>query len=1532
MPPEAALLAAQLTAELCLERLRPPGVLGVFAERLPPLDRGAFVAALAGRAGRPIRVAILGGGPWTDAVPTDVDLTVDATQANTWRHDAEARQGRPCVTLVVGQVAKINSLRTSVPIVHATDLRLAAASRAVDALPTPERRVFWDAAALDPAISNTALLEFAAAVIALAPRGQAAILEREPHLLHLAGLLPEPELLSARGPTAIKRLLERNREAVARIRRLTDADRRRAAAVARDGQLGVALRAEAEVLLRFGRGGPVTDLGRLSYANVVKILRDRPPPALPAAPAAAEEPDVPGPQRPTRTERVFGDELAVDMLLNNQERGLEAVARRYDEAVQPGNDEDVADEFQSGPRTIARRLRNGQAALENPLARLVTAEVWGGLVHTPGAVDAVAAIQAMDADDAQVVGFRPTDRDQVREMLGRAAERGIVSADAIACWSEYTTARTALLPSLAALADHPLMAFAADADLRARAERVIAAHAAFLQAARDAATAMRARNSFEPAKRLLARTLCLDLVVVRSQEGLAAIAAPTHPFHLWRWLALERLMRDHGDELRDIGDDVVRQLVLDPPPIGPNVLLSPHVSELELEQEIVFVGVGSLGALPVFGDPQSRTTGRFRADALTSVASNLVRVAGHARFGLKVALIDPPSLPDIVEALLAVPARNGEAIPLHVDVFRTKPEPTLSEEEHVQLEGVLAGLDETRGTLRVQRERMTVSEIVQLLAADAAHLAIVFEPGHGRIYPVGVDAPPALSPLVAPRVYQYDEFDDRFTVVVAAEATTFGPYYQVFREAMSLPQNQFFGRHSGSTDWRSDLERLAQHALWTVIVDQGLEPTFHLAGAMRLDWRSAGGRDLVTFTTHPGTVEDFAAQIVERGGLVPNDPTVERTLAGMRALGGDTVLMPIGGSNGAPIDPKIAKGLLGTLAAARTIALRYAGGVVVSLDDRHSRRWILGAQADDGRRGDLLWIRPVDGGIVVTAVEVKAHDDSDGTIATTQGRATGRAVDQIDSTIRVLRRILVPAPASALDRARREILQDQLYRAVASRQMEPGDRERSVQILQELFREGPTAFDGALFKVRVASGSPIVLPTQPRHSYRTKEDNPLALYEVVEAEEGEVTPPSPPPSPPPPAGDPPPPSAGSTSARASATVAPAAPEPRSKAERAPEPPPTPVQVPASAVRILLGHSADGREIYWDPTSTERPLMNFGMLVTGDSGSGKTQTLRAIIDGVVSAGLPVCIFDFKNDYADPAFSGPLGLTVYDVNRDGLPFNPLALVADEHGEVQPIRQVHEVGSILKRIFGLGDQQEARLKRAIAAAFEGRGIAPRDRHKVADLPIGPSFTEVVALLDADDGNETLLNRLSPLFDLNLFPSAEAASAGFEDLLADRAVLDLHSLPDDRIKAALAELIIVRLHGHLVRGAQPRALRRLLVFDEAWRVKDSKRLEELAREGRAFGVGIAVSTQYPRDVPETLSGSLETQIFLYNREAEHQRATVRALCGATSGPVATQLFAKVAVLQKHQGFVKNSQHSPYLLVNFLPHYARSASTEGSP
>ena len=60
------------------------------------------------------------------------------------------------------------------------------------------------------------------------------------------------------------------------------------------------------------------------------------------------------------------------------------------------------------------------------------------------------------------------------------------------------------------------------------------------------------------------------------------------------------------------------------------------------------------------------------------------------------------------------------------------------------------------------------------------------------------------------------------------------------------------------------------------------------------------------------------------------------------------------------------------------------------------------------------------------------------------------------------------------------------------------------------------------------------------------------------------------------------------------------------------------------------------------------------------------------------------------------------------------------------------------------------------------------------------------------------------------------------------------------------MAELIVIRLHGVLVRRDHPRKLTRLLVLDEAWRVATSTHLANLAREGRAFGAGIAIGTQY--------------------------------------------------------------------------------------
>ncbi|MGF1621134.1 MAG: ATP-binding protein [Rhodomicrobiaceae bacterium] len=374
----------------------------------------------------------------------------------------------------------------------------------------------------------------------------------------------------------------------------------------------------------------------------------------------------------------------------------------------------------------------------------------------------------------------------------------------------------------------------------------------------------------------------------------------------------------------------------------------------------------------------------------------------------------------------------------------------------------------------------------------------------------------------------------------------------------------------------------------------------------------------------------------------------------------------------------------------------------------------------------------------------------------------------------------------------------------------------------------------------------------------------------------------------------------------------------------------------AAPAVFLGHEIDGQSIYWAPFESAPKLLNFGVLVTGDSGSGKTQTLRVIIDGVTSLGAPVCIFDFKNDYADRGFVTEQGLRVHDVRRHGIPFNPLFPSAADDGKAQPIEHIFTITGVLKRVFGLGDRQAALLRDAMKDAFERHGVDPQKWVPV-DTIRAPSFDDVVAILEEqkEQKNATaisLLDRVSPLFELGLFPKNHELEVPFETMLDERLVLSLFELPTDEIKGALAELIVIRLHGHLVRGNQPRRLTRLLVLDEAWRVASSKHLENLAREGRAFGVGIAIGTQYPGDLPPDLAGSLATRIFLKNQQPDHKKAVVRAVTGATSGAHAQEVHEFLEKQEMFQGLIQNQQYSPYAAFRLVPYYAREKEEDEEP
>ncbi|MGO9503235.1 MAG: ATP-binding protein [Streptosporangiaceae bacterium] len=328
---------------------------------------------------------------------------------------------------------------------------------------------------------------------------------------------------------------------------------------------------------------------------------------------------------------------------------------------------------------------------------------------------------------------------------------------------------------------------------------------------------------------------------------------------------------------------------------------------------------------------------------------------------------------------------------------------------------------------------------------------------------------------------------------------------------------------------------------------------------------------------------------------------------------------------------------------------------------------------------------------------------------------------------------------------------------------------------------------------------------------------------------------------------------------------------------------------AAGDAISLGAILDGQDRPVGEFNVPLATLNRHAFVTGATGSGKSQTVRQILEQLTSAGVGwLAIEPVKSEYAAMAgrIAGHGKVTVINPSDPGaipLSVNPLA---PEPG--YPVQaHIDMVRALFLAAFDAREPFPQIMAQALQRAYEDCGwdaVTGSGQPDAAASPAVPTLARLQAAAldvveDVGYGRE-LQADVRGFVDVRL-RSLRTGSAGrfFEgghpadigELLRRNVVLAIEDVANDEDKAFLIGTLIIRIVEHLrlrARAEPAAGLRHVIVLEEAHRLLRAGRegasahavelFASMLAEIRAYGEGIIIAEQIPAKlVPDVVKNT---------------------------------------------------------------------------
>lgn len=299
------------------------------------------------------------------------------------------------------------------------------------------------------------------------------------------------------------------------------------------------------------------------------------------------------------------------------------------------------------------------------------------------------------------------------------------------------------------------------------------------------------------------------------------------------------------------------------------------------------------------------------------------------------------------------------------------------------------------------------------------------------------------------------------------------------------------------------------------------------------------------------------------------------------------------------------------------------------------------------------------------------------------------------------------------------------------------------------------------------------------------------------------------------------------------------------------------------INILFGtDEQNGAHVMWKPNDTAQ-LFHTNTGIIGTMGTGKTQFTKSLItqlyrnqkSNVDGRKLGILIFDYKGDYNESKqdFIDATNAVIYKPYH--LPFNPLALT--KSNVFKPLLPTHTANAFkdtISKVYNLGPKQQAILLQCIMDTYSASGINPADPSTWDNE--APTFDQVYQRYANAEGikkGDSLTAALEKLNMFQIFESNPSDTKSLFELLKGVVVIDLSGYDPDiqsLIVAITLDLFYSQMQssGSSKMDGQYRQLTKIILVDEAdnFMSEGFPALKKILKEGREFGVGTILSTQF--------------------------------------------------------------------------------------